>query len=180
LLCCHCDAQVAAELDKGTLQEAPPGWIRPGEVAEGAEESGSSGAGQQLLLCIILWPGVDGLKQHQHAAPSNLQIVRDAAFVAECHLGKALKALRDILRRLACKPCLTASAHCCYSLLTEDEEDNRYGREEYEEQPFHDHGYEDLADAASGKGAFDVMLTTYTLFERVGQSNRCGRLLAAG
>jgi hypothetical protein len=35
--------QVAAELDKGTLAEPPPGWIRPGEVADTAEESGSSG-----------------------------------------------------------------------------------------------------------------------------------------
>lgn len=35
--------QVAAELDKGTLSQPPPGWIRPGEVADTAEESGSSG-----------------------------------------------------------------------------------------------------------------------------------------
>ncbi|WIA09411.1 hypothetical protein OEZ85_008816 [Tetradesmus obliquus] len=90
---------VAAELDKGTLAEPPPGWIRPGEVADTAEESGSS----------------------------------------------------------------------------EDEDDNRYAQEEFGEQPFHDHGYEDLADAASGKGAFDVMLTTYTLFERVGASNSADR-----
>lgn len=58
-------------------------------------------------------------------------------------------------------------------MSAEDEDDNRYAQEEFGEQPFHDHGYEDLADAASGKGAFDVMLTTYTLFERVGASNRC-------
>eukprot|EP00879_Flechtneria_rotunda_P017507 GHRR01018356.1.p1 GENE.GHRR01018356.1~~GHRR01018356.1.p1 ORF type:complete len:1057 (+),score=419.84 GHRR01018356.1:236-3406(+) len=90
---------VAAELDKCTLQQPPPGWIRPGEVADGAEESGSS----------------------------------------------------------------------------EDEDDNRYAQDEFGEQPFHDHGYEDLADAASGKGAFDVMLTTYTLFERVGASNSADR-----
>eukprot|EP00878_Enallax_costatus_P014375 GHUV01015035.1.p1 GENE.GHUV01015035.1~~GHUV01015035.1.p1 ORF type:complete len:687 (+),score=273.54 GHUV01015035.1:305-2365(+) len=90
---------VAAELDKGTLTQPPPGWIRPGEVADTAEESGSS----------------------------------------------------------------------------EDEDDNRYAQEEFGEQPFHDHGYEDLADAASGKGAFDVMLTTYTLFERVGASNSADR-----
>jgi hypothetical protein len=38
--------QVAAELDKGTLAEPPPGWIRPGEVADTAEESGSSGEPQ--------------------------------------------------------------------------------------------------------------------------------------
>jgi hypothetical protein len=44
-----CFAQVAAELDKGTLQEPPAGWIRPGDVAEGGgggDESGSSGAQQ--------------------------------------------------------------------------------------------------------------------------------------
>lgn len=35
--------QVAAELDKGSLKEPPPGWIRPGEVADTMEESGSSG-----------------------------------------------------------------------------------------------------------------------------------------
>ncbi|KAF6259017.1 SNF2 family N-terminal domain-containing protein [Scenedesmus sp. NREL 46B-D3] len=90
---------VAAELDKGALAEPPPGWIRPGEVADTAEESGSS----------------------------------------------------------------------------EDEDDNRYAQEEFGEGPFQDHGYEDLADAASGKGAFDVMLTTYTLFERVGASNSADR-----
>jgi hypothetical protein len=54
----------------------------------------------------------------------------------------------------------------------DEDDDNRYAQDEYGDQPFHDHGYEDLADAASGKGAFDVMLTTYTLFERVGASNR--------
>lgn len=64
-------------------------------------------------------------------------------------------------------------AHRRAVLSAEDEDDNRYAQEEFGEQPFHDHGYEDLADAASGKGAFDVMLTTYTLFERVGASNRC-------
>lgn len=57
-------------------------------------------------------------------------------------------------------------------LSTDEDDDNRYAQDEYGDQPFHDHGYEDLADAASGKGAFDVMLTTYTLFERVGASNR--------
>ena len=31
---------------------------------------------------------------------------------------------------------------------------------------------EDLTSAASGEPAFDVMLTTYTLFEREGASNR--------
>lgn len=60
----------------------------------------------------------------------------------------------------------------CACCCAEDEDDNRYAQEEFGEQPFQDHGYEDLADAASGKGAFDVMLTTYTLFERVGASNR--------
>jgi hypothetical protein len=45
--------QVAAELDKGTLAEPPPGWIRPGEVADTAEESGSSGEPKQMLqLCL--------------------------------------------------------------------------------------------------------------------------------
>lgn len=56
----------------------------------------------------------------------------------------------------------------------DEDDDSRYAQDEFGEQPFHDHGYEDLADAASGKGAFDVMLTTYTLFERVGASNRYG------
>jgi SNF2 family DNA or RNA helicase len=55
----------------------------------------------------------------------------------------------------------------------DEDDDARYAQDELGDQPFHDHGYEDLADAASGKGAFDVMLTTYTLFERVGASNRC-------
>jgi hypothetical protein len=69
--------------------------------------------------------------------------------------------------------CVASTLPCVAALAAEDEDDNRYAQEEFGEQPFHDHGYEDLADAASGKGAFDVMLTTYTLFERVGASNRC-------
>eukprot|EP00882_Tetradesmus_deserticola_P026229 GHRQ01028894.1.p2 GENE.GHRQ01028894.1~~GHRQ01028894.1.p2 ORF type:complete len:125 (-),score=38.65 GHRQ01028894.1:483-857(-) len=69
---------------------------------------------------------------------------------------------------------------CAAPPLAEDEDDNRYAQEEFGEQPFQDHGYEDLADAASGKGAFDVMLTTYTLFERVGASNRCAAVRAVG
>lgn len=59
------------------------------------------------------------------------------------------------------------------SPAAEDEDDNRYAQEEFGEQPFTDASYEDLAHPASGRSAFDVMLTTYTLFERVGQSNRC-------
>jgi hypothetical protein len=62
---------------------------------------------------------------------------------------------------------------CADVCVIDEDDDNRYAQDEYGDQPFHDHGYEDLADAASGKGAFDVMLTTYTLFERVGASNRC-------
>lgn len=67
---------------------------------------------------------------------------------------------------------LYLASHCCSPCCTDEDDDGRYAQDEYGEQPFHDHGYEDLADAASGKGAFDVMLTTYTLFERVGASNR--------
>jgi hypothetical protein len=69
--------------------------------------------------------------------------------------------------------CLLTCAPRAFAAAADDDDDNRYAQDEYGDQPFHDHGYEDLADAASGKGAFDVMLTTYTLFERVGASNRC-------
>jgi hypothetical protein len=47
--------QVAAELDKGTLAEPPPGWIRPGEVADTAEESGSSGEPANAAAVDHLW-----------------------------------------------------------------------------------------------------------------------------
>jgi hypothetical protein len=48
--------------------------------------------------------------------------------------------------RLAASP-----AACCCCLLPPDEDDDaRYAQDEFGDQPFHDHGYEDLADAASG------------------------------
>jgi len=49
--CACCLAfQVSSELDKGNLTEPPPGWIRPGDAAEGGgDETGSSGGHPQQL-----------------------------------------------------------------------------------------------------------------------------------
>jgi hypothetical protein len=71
-------------------------------------------------------------------------------------------------------PLSSCCSRCCAESDTGSEDERGEGAEdsEDEEEAFGGVSARDLENLAPGEGAFDVMLTTYTLFEREGEGFR--------
>jgi hypothetical protein len=152
--------RVADALDRGDLKEPPPGYIRPGEEPSYQDERRGRGGGDDDS------EGDDGSTSgdsaSEGAGAAGRRAGRAARWAAAATtMGAAIAASIQTQARPSCPHLF------CRNPPTEEPDGIAVAAALKSKTDFVLD--EDEANVTSGRGAFDVMLTTYSLFERESQ-----------